>query len=121
MNTLITTPCETEIPSQDHCTIAIETNNSSLKLHVSEDRQLLQKSFGSKLSPDQSTYVAYPCAGDGWIDEPALRVTHADGNTSTDLRVVGHSTVGDLTKIELKDPEYPLFVDLFYRTYPHQD
>ena len=57
--------------------------------------------------PDRLTEF-HPQAGDGFICEPALQVTHADGNTSTDLAYVKHSTTAldtnvSLTRIELKD------------------
>jgi len=121
MNTLFTTPCKPQTPAQESAIISIETSRAALKLSISDEGQLLQACFGSKLAVNETLQVAYPCAGDGWIDEPALRVAHADGNTSTDLRVVRSSTFGHLTKIELKDPQYPLFVDLFFRAYPEQD
>jgi len=101
--------------------ILIETAHAALRMIVSDDGRLLQSGFGSKLADGDETYLAYPCAGDGWVDEPALKITHADGNGSTDLRFVRASSVGTQTKIELKDPQYPLFVDLFFQAHPDQD
>jgi hypothetical protein len=34
----------------------------------------------------------YPASGNGFITEPAIEVTHHDGNTSTDLFYVNHDT-----------------------------
>jgi len=78
----------------------------------------LQKPFGSS---DQEAVVALPTWGDGWVFEPALKVTHADGNTSTDLVVAEVSQDGDKTRIDLKDPSYPLFVELHFRALPELD
>ena len=117
----VTTKGEAPIPVRDADPIRIETAHSALQMYVTDDGRLFQRSFGANSATEDVSYLAYPCAGDGWIDEPAFRVTHADGNTSVDLRVIGKSKVGDLTKIEQKDPEYPLFVDLFFKAYPNVD
>src|SRR5580658_236644 len=108
----VSKPLESCMPDGHVQSISIETAHSVLQLGVSDDGHLLQRRFGSKLADEDVSYTAYPCAGNGWIDEPALRITHSDGNTSTDLRFVRSSTIGNQTKIELKDPQYPLFVDL---------
>jgi alpha-galactosidase len=101
--------------------IQIETNAMALRLWVDESSKLYQKSFGAKDAPEQPPQPAYPASGDGWFYEPALQITHADGNTSTDLRVVEASTEGDLTTISLKDPEYSFYVNLYFRVYPSLD
>ncbi|RYG46264.1 melibiase, partial [bacterium] len=101
--------------------IRIETLSAALNLYVDDEGRLMQRAFGIKGAAESPGQLAYPTAGDGWIFEPALQVRHADGNTSTDLRVVKTSTVGNLTRIELKDPQYPFFVDLFFRTYAVED
>ncbi|RYG35159.1 melibiase [bacterium] len=101
--------------------LRIATVNAAMNLYVDDENRLMQRAFGAKDTPETPGQLAYPAAGDGWIFEPALQVRHADGNTSTDLRVVKTSTTGDLTRVEMKDPEYPFFVDLFFRTYPNED
>lgn len=108
-------------PVRDLQPIRIETQSAALALYVDDEGHLMQRSFGAKSADEPKGQTAYPAAGDGWIYEPALRVTHADGNTSTDLHVVGSSTTGNVTKISLKDPEYPLSVDLLFETYPEHD
>ena len=117
----VTTLGEVPVPVRDAKPIRIETAHAALQMYVGDGDRLFQRAFGGKSTQSDSSYVAYPCAGDGWIDEPALRVTHSDGNTSGDLRVIGTSTVGTLTRIALKDPEYPLFVDLYFQAYPELD
>lgn len=96
--------------------IRIATRNAALNLYVDDAGRLMQRSFGAASASDEGSATALPTAGDGWTFEPALRVTHADGNTSTDLRFVKESREGDVTRIELKDPEYPFHVDLLFRT-----
>jgi alpha-galactosidase len=118
----ITTDGPAPTPVRDLHPIRIETANAALGLYVAEDGKLLQRSFGAKKAEDNQSQIAYPVSGDGWHFEPALQVRHADGNTSTDLRVVKYSTSpSGLTKIELKDPQYPFFVDLFFQSYPGED
>jgi alpha-galactosidase len=68
----------------------------------------------------------HPSFGDGFISEPAVQATHADGNNSTDLiYLTNQSTALDtnitLTRIELKDRYYPFFVTLCLRAYHDQD
>ena len=68
----------------------------------------------------------HPPFGDGFISEPAVQATHADGNNSTDLIfVTNQSTRLDsnitLTHIELKDRYYPFFVTLCVKAYHDQD
>lgn len=60
-----------------------------------------------------------------WGD-PALHVVHADGHTSTMLRFVSReSTPPDsnvvFTRIQLKDPVYPFYTDLCFKTYAKQN
>lgn len=60
-----------------------------------------------------------------WGD-PALHVVHADGHTSAMLQFVDQQTIGvdsnvSLIRIRMKDPVYPLYTDLCYRTYAKQN
>lgn len=117
----VTTSGPAPIPMRDLRPIRIETAHAALGLYVDDEGRLFQRSFGAKSADEPDGRLAFPVSGDGWIFEPALEVTHADGNTSTDLRVVKTSAEGDLTRIELKDPAYPFFVDLCFRAYPDED
>jgi alpha-galactosidase len=121
VNPQITTIGPAPIPMRDLHPIRIETANSALGLYVDDDGHLFQRRFGAKGASSADSAQSFPASGDGWIFEPALEVVHADGNTSTDLRVVNSSTAGDLTRIELKDPAYPFFVDLCFRAFAAQD
>ena len=67
------------------------------------------------------------CSGSGNEDffEPALGVTHADGNASTWLYYVSSSTKavegGTQTDIHLRDDKYPVNVTLHYVAYEKED
>lgn len=113
--------------------VSIETAHSQLLLYVASDGRLYQAGLGA---PGQKVKVPakgpnradefYPQAGDGFSNEPAIQVVHADGNTSTDLLYVGHETTAvdgnaSLTRIELKDPAYPFFITLCLKAYRDED
>src|SRR4051794_32265065 len=71
-------------------------------------------------------HSAYTPAGSRNLAEPAIQVTHADGNTSLDLQYVSHSSkkIDDnvsLTTVLLKDPVYPFEVTLYYKVYQKED
>lgn len=113
--------------------ITISTANSRLDLWVGSDKRLYQLGMGStgtetalpvKDPPRETEF--YPASGDGFILEPALQVTHADGNTSTDLRFVSVASTNSadgvrVTTIQLKDGFYPFFVTLLFKAYAKED
>ncbi|QGG94836.1 alpha-galactosidase [Actinomarinicola tropica] len=96
-------------------------------------RQVTLGPGGTGRSPDVPVHLyplAYPTFGEEPLREPALRVTHADGVTSTRLRVTsvtsapvdGHARCGDLVhRVALVDRAAPLGVDLVVRTWPCHD
>lgn len=113
--------------------IKILTSRSQITLMVGTDRHLYQLGFGltnaavalPKKTPGRDDDF-YPSAGDGYVFEPALKVTHADGNTSTDLEFVrsDYSELDSnvsLTRIELRDAYYPFHVFLNFKTYRAED
>ena len=117
----------------DPIRIDIATANSALKLFVApEDSRLYELGYGAaretydfpkKLNRQEEFYPQY---GDGFISQPALQITHADGNTSTSLAYVRHETSDidsdiPLTRIELKDNAYPLTVTLCLKAYRNED
>lgn len=101
--------------------INIETNRSALRLQVDAQGKLWQTGYGAKGAECGANQLAYPAAGDGWVFEPAIRVKHADGNTSTDLRVSDFDQNGHSTHIHLADPQYNFSVHLHFRTYSKED
>jgi alpha-galactosidase len=112
--------------------ISIATAHSALTLGTADDGRLYEYDFGSGASQYAPTnkfpreVELYPQYGDGFILEPALRATHVDGNTSTDLIYSRHTTTTVdtniiLTRIELKDPAYPFFVTLCFKACQAED
>ncbi len=113
--------------------IQVSTANSSLTLFAGDDGRLYELGFGRadremaapKKTPARETEF-HPQYGNGFILEPAVQATHADGNTSTDLIYVRHETTAvdtnvAVTRIELKDRFYPFFVTLCLKTYASED
>jgi len=123
--------------------IPIETKNTVLVLQSNTSNQLGVTYFGKKLT-ESSEYGAitqmykqaedytgvlnnaYTSSGSRNLFEPAITVSHADGNNSLDLRYVRHTVQAlnnnvALTTVVLKDPVYALEVDLFYKTYFNED
>ncbi|MBI5380340.1 MAG: alpha-galactosidase [Opitutae bacterium] len=114
-------------------TITIATARSTLELYTGADGRLYQRYYGAtrahlsapKAKPAREGEF-HPPAGNGFILEPALQATHADGNTSTELRYASHETTAvdaniAVTRIKLQDPEYPFAVTLCFRAYRAED
>ncbi|MET3876722.1 alpha-galactosidase [Chitinophaga sp. OAE865] len=124
-------------------TIPLESKNNAMVLQVDPKGQLSTLYFGTKLSnaaeysqvpsaykqtEDYSEVAgaAYTAAGTKSLLEPAIAVTHTDGNNGLDLRYVSHKTVSrgpgiEETSILLKDPVYPFEVTLYYKIYKAED
>lgn len=123
--------------------VIIETASNALVLAANNKGELNTNYFGKKLShkeeyaniPSQyrqgQDYTgmlasAYASSGSRNLLEPAITVTHSDGNNSLDLRYISHevqqidANVQQLS-IVLKDPVYPFTVTLFYRSYFAED
>lgn len=123
--------------------ITIQTASNALVFWVDDKQNLTTIYYGKSLAESKEYALApqvyrqtadytgvldaaYTPAGSRNLAEPALTVTHADGNNSLDLRFVNHeSTVlGDSltqTTIVLRDPVYDLEVTLFFRAYYYED
>ncbi|HEX6430271.1 MAG TPA: alpha-galactosidase [Niastella sp.] len=123
--------------------IPVETQHNALVLQTNENKNLGIVYLGPKLS-DKKEYeevttmykqtseytgvsnAAYATSGSRNLFEPAITVTHADGNNSLDLQYVRHETkmldenVSVLTVV-MKDPVYDFEVRLFYKTYYKED
>ncbi|MVM35828.1 alpha-galactosidase [Spirosoma sp. HMF4905] len=128
-------------PGDSH--IAIETQQTALVIRIDKDQTPTIIHLGPRLQK-AAEYAAisgngkrgedytgiynsvYTPAGGRNLLEPAIQVTHADGNPSLDLKYVRHETqsLADgviLTKIYLKDPQYPFEVMLYYKAYQKED
>lgn len=121
--------------------IHLDTNDLSLVMSVGQDSSLLFQYFGPKIIniepfAHKITYrrtdygtdrMVYPAAGGRNFTEPALRVTHADGDINTELIYVGNKMipVGDENicrmEINLRDRKLPLFVDLIITAFKREN
>jgi alpha-galactosidase len=123
-------------------TIPVETQNNALVLQTDGEKNLKMVYFGHKLGnakeyesilgmykqADDSGVLndAYMPSGSASLAEPAITVTHADGNKSLNLIYVSHAVTKidddiSLLTVNLKDPAYPFEVTLYYKTYFKED
>lgn len=109
--------------------IDVHTRNVSLVFTVGENKKLYQSYFGARLAaasvPMDTVVESYAQGGGPYLFEPAIRIVHADGNPSLDLRVSSFRTdsaggVG-LTTIVFSDPVYPVTVTLELRAFMASD
>ena len=118
--------------SQNDNTITIETKNSVLILASDQNQKLYQCYFGEKLkngndfSKIELTDIAYTTYGNENLFSPAIRITHADGNPSLNLiytsyQIEKKNNNVTITRINLRDPEYPVDVTLNFETYYDED
>lgn len=108
--------------------ISIETQNSVLVFKVDENKKIQQCYFGEAIKANDFEGIipiksdAFPGFGGSYVNEPALRAIHADGNTSTELIYLSHSkqTISEgieQTTIETKDAFFPFYVKLCFKAY----
>ncbi len=119
--------------------ISIETADFAVVLQADKDNYLGMVYCGNKLKEPAEyktiagTYNyalgnagiyhnAYTPAGTWNLSEPAIQLTHADGNQSLDLKYISHQTKkvdenATITEVNLSDPLYKLQVKLFYKTW----
>lgn len=123
-------------------TIPVETSHNALVLQTDAQKNLKMVYFGTKLSdvkeyqqigkmykPNDDSGIlddAYTPSGSANLAEPAIAVTHADGNKSLDLHYVSHKVtrVDDnvsILTVTLKDPAYNFEVKLCYKTFFKED
>ena len=125
--------------------IKIETQSTALILKAGKNGLLYQSYLGTKLEGDSGynelskentksfvindgnpivnlRHQAYPTFGTENLFEPAIRMTHNDGNPSLELIYIGHRTEKldantTETIIQLKDQMYPVEVLLHYKAF----
>lgn len=127
--------------TSDGTTVRISTDETDLILQVGNGGRLYQKYLGPKLLDDadalSGAWAQYggTAAGSGWevystngnedYFEPALSITHADGNMATYLYYQGNETTavegGKHTKVLLADDKYPVNVTLHYVAYEKEN
>ena len=110
--------------------VVLQTKNTTMVLNVENNKQPQYVYFGTRLtdydlqnlqSPRNGRMDAYPAYGMNCPAEAAVAMRHADGNMSTELFVSDMKKQGDVTKITLKDPKYPVSVVLCYKAYFEED
>lgn len=123
--------------------IPINTQNHSILLQTDTKNRLRMVYFGKPLhSTAENALVegsynfnddnagiynaAYTPAGTWNFSEPAIQVTHADGNPSLELKYASHQVQNQsddisVTSIVLKDSLYPFQVTLFYKVWKHEN
>lgn len=110
------------------------TANTDLIYKVNgNDGRVYQAYLGSKLASTEAIsqqrdagHLSYATFGTDNLFEAAIRVTHNDFNPSLELKYVSHDVqkIGEdatLTKILLRDPEYPVEVTLNIKAYFRED
>lgn len=125
-------------------TIRISTDNTDLVLQVGENGRLYQTYLGEKLLHSQDLqnfrwnvhaasdgsvskrgWEVYSGSGNEEFFEPAIAITHNDGNPSTILYYVSSSSKpvedGTETVINLRDNRYPVEVALHYVAYSKEN
>jgi alpha-galactosidase len=113
--------------------IVVATRNVSLVLTVGKNGRIYQSYLGKKLlnATDDTTFAqgrheAYITGGMEDQFQPAIKVTHTDGNPSLVLNYVSDNSNkknDDVTEtiFNLKDPKYPVEVVLHYEAYYNED
>ena len=133
-----------QMNAEESKVIHISTDQTDLILKVGENGRLYQTYLGEKLlheadvnrfswdihagsdgSISQRGWEVYSGSGNEDYFEPAVAITHNDGNTSTYLYYVSSSTSpvegGTQTTINLRDDKYPVDVTLHYVAYPKEN
>lgn len=114
--------------------IPVGTKNTDLTYKVNrKDGRLYQAYFGTKLGNiadlkqmQEPEHLGYPTFGTDNLFEPAIRMTHNDGNPSLELKYISHNSEKPsanvtITNILLKDPQYPVEVTLHIKSYTAED
>jgi alpha-galactosidase len=120
--------------SSDNTLINITTKNTTLVYSAdATDGRLYQaylgkllKNTGDLTKNKQDRHQAYATFGTDNLFEPAIRMTHTDGNPSLELKYVSHKTEKTdanttNTNILLRDPQYPVDVTLHIKSYYAED
>lgn len=121
------------VKGQTDILIPVSTQNTDLIFKVGTDNRLYQAYIGPKLTRaidnkafQRPVHLAYVTSGTDNLFEPAIRITHSDGNPSLELHYVSHLTEKPeenvtITHIRLKDPLYPVEVILHFKAFARED
>nr|WP_214460512.1 alpha-galactosidase [Flavihumibacter fluvii] len=118
----------------DNHAIVLQTDKSNLLHTVYFGKPLADPgeyevvSAGNNFNDDNSGIydAAYTPSGTWNLSEPAMQVTHADGNQSLELKYLRHDILhidsnSSLTTIILKDPLYAFQVSLCYKVWKKEN
>ncbi|MEO5892295.1 MAG: alpha-galactosidase, partial [Ferruginibacter sp.] len=136
---MISSMMTTQLVAQKLVSITVGTKDQAMVLQTDKENRLGIAYTGNSLLnaaeysnvyrqqsiPDANGAIAnnaYTPSGTFNLLEPALQVTHGDGNNSLELKYISHAVKKidenvSLTSVVLKDPAYPFTVTLFYKTY----
>ena len=106
-------------------TISITTDHVQLVLQVNSQKRLCQTYLGERLSEQTDLSMlampqaglssscirgleVYPVMGTEDYYEPTFEIRHADGNPTSVLKYVKHTTEGNETSVVLRDEVYPV-------------
>lgn len=121
------------IQSQDYAMV-LQTDNLNRLFHVyfgeklanEKEYEAIGQQLRYHLNLEEFFHHAYTPSGTWNVVEPALQITHADGNPSTELKYISHDT--DIieqnihfTRINLIDPLYHTEVSLCYKVYQKEN
>ena len=108
-----------------HMTLMLNSDKGKTPQYVYFGPRLSQADLSRLQYPQGGRMDAYPAYGMNCVAEAALALRHADGNMSTELVTIGVDTkdegTSQIATIHLKDPQYPIMVDLHYRAYNEMD
>ena len=121
-----------DVQAQYKDLIKVQTGENMLLLGVNGDNKLQQITYGRKMDDTDlqdlsvfKAYESYPSFGIN-VSATGLRITHADGNMTTELIYQSKKTIVlnkdvTLTEIVLKDKVYPVFISLFYKAFQKEN
>ena len=113
--------------------IRVNTENIELVLRVEDNSGRVYQSYIGKRLKYETDLNHLPKGGEDYLThgmedyfEPAIEVTHTDGNPSLLLKYAGHKVQttpkgARETVVTLKDDKYPTTVTLHYAAYPKED
>src|SRR5574344_1963703 len=135
LSLLIFTLMSLTMTAEAKTNIVISTDNTQMVMQVKDNGRLYQTYIGERLAdgtdldlldmprtnvtqtPTKGNEM-YPVMGTEDYFEPAMEIHHADGNATSVLKYVSHSTKningGTETVVRLKDDLYPVFVTLHF-------
>lgn len=120
-------------------TIKVSTNETDLVLQTAENGRLFQLYLGERLNntadlshlnlrseTNGMSWEVYPSSGSDTYFEPAFAIQHNDGNITSILKYVSHTSEKidsniEKTTITLKDDLYPVEVKLYYMTFAKEN